>query len=134
MLAVVAMIPCTLWLLATSSLLLTAKLLKRFASFLWLLKSLRSRCLIISEIFSRMAVSDEAYRQAGVDLKSAEAVIGIAKNAAHSTKQPWLLGGIGGFSGAFEIPEGYKQPVMLCACDGVGTKLKLAFEANRHDS
>lgn len=76
--------------------------------------------------------SDEAYRQAGVDLKSAEAVVDIARRAAHKTAQPWLLGGIGGFSGAFEIPEGYRQPVMLCACDGVGTKLKLAFEANQH--
>jgi phosphoribosylformylglycinamidine cyclo-ligase len=78
--------------------------------------------------------SDEAYRQAGVDLKSAEAVVDIARNAAKQTSQPWLLGGIGGFSGAFEIPAGYQKPVLLCACDGVGTKLKLAFAANRHDS
>lgn len=81
-----------------------------------------------------MLSSDEAYRQAGVDLKSAEAVVDIARHAAKQTSQPWLLGGIGGFSGAFEIPEGYRQPVMLCACDGVGTKLKLAFEADRHDT
>jgi phosphoribosylformylglycinamidine cyclo-ligase len=81
-----------------------------------------------------MLSSDEAYRQAGVDLKSAEAVVDIARSAAKQTAQPWLLGGIGGFSGAFEIPEGYRQPVMLCACDGVGTKLKLAFEADRHDT
>jgi phosphoribosylformylglycinamidine cyclo-ligase len=78
--------------------------------------------------------SDEAYRQAGVDLKNAEAVVDIARNAAHGTQAPWVLGGIGGFSGAFEIPEGYRQPVMLCACDGVGTKLKLAFAADRHDT
>jgi phosphoribosylformylglycinamidine cyclo-ligase len=78
--------------------------------------------------------SDEAYRQAGVDLKSAEAVVDIAKQAALKTRQPWLLGGIGGFSGAFEIPAGYQQPVLLCGCDGVGTKLKLAFQANRHDT
>lgn len=78
--------------------------------------------------------SDEAYRQAGVDLKSAEAVVDIAKQAAFKTKQPWLLGAIGGFSGAFEIPPGYQQPVLLCGCDGVGTKLKLAFQADRHDT
>jgi len=76
--------------------------------------------------------SDEAYRQAGVDLKSAEAVVDIARHAARQTAQPWLLGGIGGFSGAFEIPEGFRKPVLLCACDGVGTKLKLAFEADLH--
>jgi phosphoribosylformylglycinamidine cyclo-ligase len=78
--------------------------------------------------------SDDAYRQAGVDLKSAEAVVNIAREAALQTQKPWLLGGIGGFSGAFEIPAGYSQPVLLCGCDGVGTKLKLAFEANRHDT
>jgi phosphoribosylformylglycinamidine cyclo-ligase len=81
-----------------------------------------------------MPSSDEAYRQAGVDLKSAEAVVDIARRAARQTAQPWLSGGIGGFSGAFEIPAGYRQPVLLCACDGVGTKLKLAFQANRHDT
>lgn len=81
-----------------------------------------------------MPSSDEAYRQAGVDLKHAEAVVDIARRAAKKTTQPWVLGGIGGFSGAFEIPSGYRQPIMLCACDGVGTKLKLAFDANRHDT
>ncbi len=78
--------------------------------------------------------SDEAYRQAGVDLKHAEAVVDIARSAAHATRTDFLLGGIGGFSGAFELPPGYRQPVLLCACDGVGTKLKLAFEANKHDT
>ncbi|HEY9745156.1 MAG TPA: phosphoribosylformylglycinamidine cyclo-ligase [Oculatellaceae cyanobacterium] len=82
----------------------------------------------------RTLASDDAYREAGVDLKQAAAVVEIAKNAAAPTRAPWLLGGIGGFSGAFEIPEGYRQPVMLCACDGVGTKLKLAFECDRHDT
>lgn len=78
--------------------------------------------------------SDEAYRLAGVDLKSAEAVVDIAKAAAQRTQKSWLLGGIGGFSGAFEIPAGYRQPVLLCGCDGVGTKLKLAFQADRHET
>lgn len=76
--------------------------------------------------------SDEAYRQAGVDLKRAEAVVDIAKNAARKTMTQNLLTGIGGFSGAFEIPEGYRKPVLLSACDGVGTKLKLAFKTGIH--
>lgn len=76
--------------------------------------------------------SDEAYRQAGVDLQRADAVIDIAKQAAKNTRQPYVLGGIGGFSGAFELPAGYQSPVLLTACDGVGTKLKIAFMANRH--
>ncbi|MEB3286761.1 MAG: phosphoribosylformylglycinamidine cyclo-ligase [Vampirovibrionales bacterium] len=83
---------------------------------------------------SPLTTSDEAYRQAGVDLKRADAVVDIAKAAAKNTGQPFVLGGIGGFSGAFEIPDGYQSPVLLTACDGVGTKLKLAFLANRHDS
>lgn len=76
--------------------------------------------------------SDEAYRQAGVDLKRAEAVVEIAKQAAQKTAMSHLLSGIGGFSGAFELPEGYKQPVLLSGCDGVGTKLKLAFLTGIH--
>lgn len=78
--------------------------------------------------------SDEAYRQAGVDLSRANAVVDIAKRAARRTRTPHVLGGIGGFSGAFEIPSAYRQPVMLSACDGVGTKLKVAFMADRHDT
>lgn len=81
-----------------------------------------------------LSSSDEAYRQAGVDLKSASAVVEIAKRAASVTRQPFLLGGIGGFSGGFEIPPGYRNPVLLCACDGVGTKLKIAFETGKHDT
>ncbi|MEM0951594.1 MAG: phosphoribosylformylglycinamidine cyclo-ligase [Cyanobacteria bacterium P01_H01_bin.74] len=76
--------------------------------------------------------SDEAYRQAGVDLNRANQVVGIAKQAAEKTRQPWQLSGIGGFSGAFQIPEGYKNPVLLTACDGVGTKLKLAIASGIH--
>jgi phosphoribosylformylglycinamidine cyclo-ligase len=78
--------------------------------------------------------SDEAYRQAGVDLKSAEAVVDIAREAARKTQEPWLLGGIGGFSGAFEIPAGYSKPVLLCGCDGVGTKLKIAIDTGLYDA
>lgn len=81
---------------------------------------------------SSCSSSDEAYRQAGVDLQQANAVVDIARHASKKTSQPWTMGSIGGFSGAFQIPEGYKQPVLLCACDGVGTKLKLAFSADQH--
>jgi phosphoribosylformylglycinamidine cyclo-ligase len=76
--------------------------------------------------------SDEAYRQAGVDLKRAEEVVGIAQKAAQKTAVSHLLSGIGSFSGAFEIPEQYRRPVLLSACDGVGTKLKLAFMTGIH--
>ncbi len=82
--------------------------------------------------------SAEAYRQAGVDLDRAEAVVGIAKRAAQHSLSPEvrikLLNAIGGFSGAFELPDGFRKPVLLTACDGVGTKLKLAMQLNKHDT
>ena len=79
-----------------------------------------------------MTGSEDAYREAGVDLQHAQQVVEIAKTAAIRTRLPHVLTGIGGFSGAFEIPAHFRRPVMLAACDGVGTKLKLAFEANKH--
>ncbi len=51
-----------------------------------------------------------------------------------STKIPGVLGGIGSFAGAFELPTGYKEPVMLAATDGVGTKLKLAIDSGVHNT
>ena len=79
--------------------------------------------------------STDAYRAAGVDLDAANAVVGIAKKAAQTTRQPWgALSAIGGFSGGFVIPEGYKKPVLLAACDGVGTKLALAAECNDYST
>lgn len=76
-----------------------------------------------------------AYRQAGVDLHAANAVVGIAKKHAQRTPNLGLmLGGIGGFSGAFRLPAGMEAPVLLAACDGVGTKLAVAQWMNQHHS
>ncbi|MDX2083775.1 MAG: phosphoribosylformylglycinamidine cyclo-ligase [Candidatus Melainabacteria bacterium] len=76
--------------------------------------------------------SSEPYRQAGVDLQKAHAVVGIAKTAAGKTRSDVVLGGIGGFSGGFRIPAGYQAPVLLAACDGVGTKLEIAIRYGQH--
>lgn len=76
--------------------------------------------------------SDEAYRQAGVDLLQADAVVRIARRLAATTTSRASVGELGGFSGAFELPPGYERPVLLSACDGVGTKLKLAVDAGIH--
>ena len=83
--------------------------------------------------------SQEAYRQAGVDLDSAAAVVDWAKAAASPTRRADLVPNhsaalMGGFSGAFRIPEGYQSPVLLAACDGVGTKLELALVAKQYDT
>ncbi len=74
--------------------------------------------------------SAQAYQAAGVNLQAAAGVVGLAKQAAGQTTVADLpvLGGIGGFSGAFELPAGYTQPVILTACDGVGTKVLLAHQ------
>lgn len=74
------------------------------------------------------------YLQAGVDIEAGRAFVGQIKSLVKSTHRPEVLGGLGGFSGCFEIPPGYKQPVLVSGTDGVGTKLKLAHELNCHDT
>lgn len=74
------------------------------------------------------------YKQAGVDVEAGrEFVKKITDNVA-STYRKGVLGGLGGFGGCFEIPQGYQQPVLISGTDGVGTKLKIAHELNRHDT
>lgn len=78
-------------------------------------------------------IHNDRYTQAGVNLDTAANVVTLARQAAQkTTSMAKLLGGLGGFSSAFELPEGYQQPVILTGCDGVGTKLKLAVELNQH--
>jgi phosphoribosylformylglycinamidine cyclo-ligase len=72
------------------------------------------------------------YRSAGVDIGAGdEAVRRIARLAA-STRRPEVLGGIGAFAAFVAIPAGYREPVLVSSTDGVGTKLKVAFAADRH--
>lgn len=77
----------------------------------------------------------EVYKNAGVDVeKGYEAVERMKKHIAKTTR-PEVLGGIGSFAGLFELTSfQYKEPVMVSGTDGVGTKLKLAFDLNKHDS
>jgi phosphoribosylformylglycinamidine cyclo-ligase len=75
------------------------------------------------------------YRDAGVDIDAGDALVEAIKPIARSTTRPGLLAGIGGFGALFEIPPGqYREPVLVSSTDGVGTKLKLAIELNRHDT
>jgi phosphoribosylformylglycinamidine cyclo-ligase len=75
------------------------------------------------------------YRDAGVDIDAGDALVEAIKPIAARTRRPGLLAGIGGFGALFEIPPGrYREPVLVSSTDGVGTKLKLAFEMNRHDT
>jgi phosphoribosylformylglycinamidine cyclo-ligase len=74
------------------------------------------------------------YKDAGVDIKKADDVLNRIKHNISSTFNPFVLNTIGGFAAATEIPKGYVNPVMVSSTDGVGTKLKIAFNANKHDT
>jgi phosphoribosylformylglycinamidine cyclo-ligase len=74
------------------------------------------------------------YRDAGVDIDAGDALVERIKPFAKRTLRPGVLAGIGGFGALFEVPKGYREPVLVSGTDGVGTKLKLAFELRRHDT
>src|SRR5437868_13273020 len=74
------------------------------------------------------------YRDAGVDIDAGDALVERIKPLARRTARPEVLAGIGGFGGLFEVPQGYRHPVLVVGTDGVGTKLKLAFLAGKHDT
>jgi phosphoribosylformylglycinamidine cyclo-ligase len=76
-----------------------------------------------------------SYRDAGVDIEAGNALIDRIKPIAKATRRPGVLDSIGGFGALFEIPtDRYKQPVLVSGTDGVGTKLKLAMELDKHDT
>ena len=75
-----------------------------------------------------------SYRDAGVDIDAGDQLVENIKPFAKRTLRPEVLGDIGGFGALVEISKKYKEPVLVSGTDGVGTKLKLAFEWNRHDT
>jgi phosphoribosylformylglycinamidine cyclo-ligase len=75
-----------------------------------------------------------SYRDAGVDIDAGDRLVENIKPFARRTMRPEVLSGIGGFGGLVEISKKYKEPVLVSGTDGVGTKLKLAFELDRHDT
>ncbi len=75
-----------------------------------------------------------SYRDAGVDIDAGDQLVENIKPFAKRTMRPEVLSGIGGFGGLVEISKKYREPVLVSGTDGVGTKLKLAFELNRHDT
>jgi phosphoribosylformylglycinamidine cyclo-ligase len=74
------------------------------------------------------------YRDAGVDIDAGDALVERIKPFAKRTMRPEVLAGIGGFGALFEVSRKYRDPVLVASTDGVGTKLKLAFALDRHDS
>ena len=75
-----------------------------------------------------------SYKDAGVDIEAGDALVEQIKPFAKRTMRPEVLAGIGGFGSLFEMPKKFKNPVLVSGTDGVGTKLKLAFELNKHDT
>ncbi|NDP48265.1 MAG: phosphoribosylformylglycinamidine cyclo-ligase [Sulfuriferula multivorans] len=80
------------------------------------------------------ALSSISYKDAGVDIDAGDALVERIKPLAKRTLRPEVLTGIGGFGALVEISKKFKEPVLVSGTDGVGTKLKLAFELNRHDT
>lgn len=74
------------------------------------------------------------YREAGVDVEAGRAFVDRISSLVKGTHRPEVLGGFGGFSGCFQLPTGYREPVLVSGTDGVGTKLKLAQELNCHNT
>ncbi|MBL0419905.1 phosphoribosylformylglycinamidine cyclo-ligase [Ramlibacter sp. AW1] len=75
-----------------------------------------------------------SYKDAGVDIDAGDALVERIKPLAKKTLREGVMAGIGGFGALFEVPKRYREPVLVSGTDGVGTKLKLAFEWNMHDT
>lgn len=79
-------------------------------------------------------MSKISYKDAGVDIDAGDNLVEQIKPYVTKTFNKNVLGGIGSYSGAYALPTGYKEPVLLASTDGVGTKLKLAIDSNRFDT
>lgn len=75
-----------------------------------------------------------SYRESGVDVQAGYDAVRLMREHVARTMIPGVIGGIGGFGGMFALPEGMRKPVLVSGTDGVGTKLKIAFTMNRHNT
>ena len=75
-----------------------------------------------------------SYKDAGVNIDAGNALVERIKGVSKRTARPEVLGGLGGFGALCEIPQGYRQPVLVAGTDGVGTKLRLAMDMGIHDT
>jgi phosphoribosylformylglycinamidine cyclo-ligase len=74
------------------------------------------------------------YEESGVDIKKADNLLDDIKSKIQKTFNPYVLNTIGAFAALTEVPKDYKNPVLVSSTDGVGTKLKIAFMAGKHDT
>jgi phosphoribosylformylglycinamidine cyclo-ligase len=75
-----------------------------------------------------------SYKDAGVDIEAGDALVERIKSVAKRTRRPEVMAGLGGFASLVEIPAGYRQPILVSGTDGVGTKLRLAMNLQKHDT
>jgi phosphoribosylformylglycinamidine cyclo-ligase len=75
-----------------------------------------------------------SYKDAGVDIDAGERLVDRIKSVAQRTRRPEVMAGLGGFGALFELPKGYREPVLVSGTDGVGTKLRLAMQLRKHDT
>lgn len=75
-----------------------------------------------------------SYKDAGVDIDAGNQLVERIKRVAKRTRRPEVMAGLGGFGALFELPKGYSEPVLVSGTDGVGTKLKLAMDSQKHDT
>ena len=76
----------------------------------------------------------EEYVKAGVDVEAGYEAVRLMKGSVARTRIPGVMSDIGGFGGAFALPSGMKEPILVSGTDGVGTKLKIAFLMDKHDT
>ena len=82
-----------------------------------------------------MSISkSDSYAAAGVDVTAGYASNNLIKPMVEATYIPGVIGTLGGFGGCFQLPAGYTEPVLVSGTDGVGTKLKLAYLMDKHDT
>ncbi|APX93344.1 phosphoribosylformylglycinamidine cyclo-ligase [Halomonas sp. 1513] len=75
-----------------------------------------------------------SYKDAGVDIDAGNALVERIKGVAKRTTRPEVMGGLGGFGALCQLPSGYREPVLVSGTDGVGTKLRLAMDLDKHDT
>jgi phosphoribosylformylglycinamidine cyclo-ligase len=112
------------------------KLIECFSKFLRILPIIMTHSSEKPASSNQTSNSDVSlnYKDAGVDIDAGNALIERIKGVAKRTRRPEVMAGLGGFGALCEIPEGYKKPVLVSGTDGVGTKLRLAMDANKHDT
>jgi len=99
----------------------------------WTLRAKRKRVTVTATL-RPLNLKPLSYRQAGVDIDAGDALVEAIKPFARRTLRPEVVAGIGGFGALVRVSKKYREPVLVSGTDGVGTKLKLAFRAGKHDT